>query len=260
MPWTCNPDGGITVAVVSVTDGDTITVSLNGANQRVRLIGVNAPEAGECFAAQATAELRRLTFGRNVTLRADRSDRDAFGRLLRYVFVDDPGRGSVFVNGAVVEGGFAIANRYEPDTARADELGAAQAVAETSQRGLWAARACGAPSPVDLAITEVNADAPGDDNVNKNGEWVTIRSQSGAADLTGFVLKDESASHRYDFPAGFVLPEGASVRVFTGCGTNSEVNLYWCNARSAVWNNSGDTAFLLDPSGNIVAQFAYTGT
>lgn len=260
MPWACAPNGGITVPVMSVTDGDTITVSINGVNERVRLIGINAPEAGECFASQATAELRRLTFARSVTLVADQSNRDSFDRLLRHVFVEDPARGTVFVNEAMVEGGFAIANRYEPDTARADELDAAQLLAEANERGLWAEDACGPPSAVDLVITEVNADAPGDDHANKNGEWVTIRSQSGAADLTGFVLKDESATHRYEFPAGFVLPEGASVRVFTGCGTNSEVNLYWCNARSAVWNNSGDTAFLLDPNGNVVAQFGYSGS
>lgn len=255
VPWICS--FGTEASVVSVTDGDTLTVELNGVNERVRLIGINSPEAGECFAAEATAELRSLTVGTTVTLVTDRSGRDAFGRLLRYVFVEDPQRGSVFVNRVLVEGGFAIANRYEPDTARADELDVAQTSAQDAGRGLWATGACGPPAPVDLVISAVNADAPGDDNDNKNGEWVTIRSRSGAADLTGFVLKDESASHRFSFPDGFVLGEGASVRVFSGCGSDSETNLYWCNARSAVWNNSGDTAFLLDPSGNIVAQLSY---
>ncbi len=255
VPWTCLP--GTEATVVSVTDGDTLTAEFNGVNERVRLIGINTPEAGECFASEATAELRSLTVGATVTLVADRTNRDAFGRLLRYVFVEDQQRGTVFVNEVLVEGGFAIANRYEPDTARADQLDAAQANALDAGRGLWGAEACGPPALVDLVISTVNADAPGDDNQNKNGEWVTIRSRSGAADLTGFVLKDESASHRYTFPTGFVLSEGATVRVFTGCGSNSETNLYWCNARSAVWNNSGDTAFLLDSNGSLVAQFSY---
>lgn len=254
-PWTCSSD--TEARVVSVTDGDTLTVEIDGVNERIRLIGINAPEAGECFAAEATAELRRLTVGTTVTLETDRSDRDAFGRLLRYVYVQDPVRGRLFVNAVLVEGGFAIANRYEPDTARADELDVAQGFAQEANRGLWADGACGPPAVVDLEIAEINADAPGDDNDNKNGEWVTIRSRSGAADLTGFVLKDESASHRYTFPDGFVLAEGASVRVFSGCGSNSENQLYWCNSRSAVWNNSGDTAFLLDPNGNVVDQLSY---
>ena len=255
VPWTCSE--GTEATVVSVTDGDTLTVEFNGVNERVRLIGINTPENGECFAAEATAELRSLTVGTTVTLVTDRTNRDAFGRLLRYVFVDDLQRGSVFVNEVLVEGGFAIANRYEPDTARADVLDAAQARAQDAGRGLWASGACGPPALVDLVISAVKANAPGNDNENKNGEWVTIRSRSGAANLTGFVLKDESASHRYTFPTGFVLSEGASVRVFTGCGSNSETNLYWCNTRSAVWNNSGDTAFLLDSNGSLVAQFSY---
>lgn len=254
-PWTCSST--TSAQVVSVTDGDTLTVRLNGINERVRLIGINAPEAGECFASEATAELRSLTFGATVELVTDRTSRDDYGRLLRYVFVQDPQRGTVFVNEVLVEGGFAIANRYEPDTARADDLDTAQAFAQTAGRGLWGASACGPASSTDLVISEVQADAPGDDNLNKNGEWVTVRSRTGAADLTGFVLKDESASHRYSFPSGFVLAEGASVRVFTGCGANSETSLYWCNTRSAVWNNSGDTAFLLDQNGSLVTQFSY---
>lgn len=254
-PWTCTE--GTLASVVSVTDGDTLTVEINGANERVRLIGINAPEAGECFAAEATAQLRNLTVGTTVRLVIDQTNRDDFGRLLRYVFVEDADRGTVFVNEVLVSGGFAIANRYAPDTARADDLDAAQTTAQEAERGLWSPGACGPPALVDLVISEVHADAPGDDNDNKNGEWVTIRSRSGAADLTGFVLKDETASHRYTFPDGFVLSEGASVRVFTGCGSNSETNLYWCNPGSAVWNNSGDTAFLLDSNGNLVTQYSY---
>jgi len=254
-PWTCTT--GTLARVVSVTDGDTLSVDLNGTTERIRLIGVNAPEAGECFASEATAELRSLTVGTTVRLVIDQTNRDDFGRLLRYVFVDEQTRGTVFVNEVLVEGGFAISNRHEPDTARSDELDAAQQRARDAGRGIWSSDACGPAASVDLVISEVNADAPGDDNENKNGEWVTIRSRSGVADLTGFVLKDESASHRYTFPDRFVLSEGASVRVFTGCGSNTETNLYWCNSQSAVWNNSGDTAFLLDGNGNLVAQFSY---
>jgi hypothetical protein len=46
------------------------------------------------------------------------------------------------------------------------------------------------------------------------------------------------------------------VRVFTGCGTHTATELSWCN-NSAVWNNDGDTAFILDASGNIVDSRSY---
>ena len=79
-------------------------------------------------------------------------------------------------------------------------------------------------------------------------------------DLKGFRILSMSewrkTSHRYNFPSGFLLDAGADVRVLTGCGTDTTTSLYWCSG-GAVWNNSGDTAFLLDPSGNIHAQYGY---
>ncbi|MCZ6504686.1 MAG: hypothetical protein O6834_01720, partial [Actinobacteria bacterium] len=32
---------------------------------------------------------------------------------------------------------------------------------------------------------------------------------------------------------------------------------YWCWTSSAIWNNDGDTAFLLDPNGNIAVSYSY---
>ncbi len=47
------------------------------------------------------------------------------------------------------------------------------------------------------------------------------------------------------------------MRIFSGCGADSETELFWCESGSAIWNNSGDTAFLLDPAGNTVATLSY---
>ena len=47
------------------------------------------------------------------------------------------------------------------------------------------------------------------------------------------------------------------VTLFSGCGPDDETARYWCMSGSAVWNNSGDTVFLRDPSGNIVASLSY---
>lgn len=247
--------GGDRAAVVGVTDGDTLTVDLAGREEDVRLIGINTPERGECFADDATAALGDLLAGREVRLLADVSDRDQYDRLLRYVFVDD-----TFVNEAMVRGGYALAYRYEPDVARADELDAAQADAEEAGRGLWAPDACGRVDDAagSLVIGDLVADPPGDDTLDANAEYVVVRNDGDAAvDLTGWGVKDESASHRFAFPSGFSLAAGASVTVHTGCGAPSATDLFWCNQGSAVWNNDGDTAFLLDPEGNIVDTLAY---
>ena len=77
-----------------------------------------------------------------------------------------------------------------------------------------------------------------------------------AVDMTGWGVRDESSSHRFTFPAGFALDPGARVRIHSSCGTSSADELSWCTSGSAIWSNDGDTAFLLDPSGNIVDRAA----
>lgn len=237
--------------VVDVIDGDTIRVELAGAQESVRLIGINAPERGECLSAEATDRLRDLVAGQEVELVVDRTDRDQYGRLLRHVEVD-----GADVGAELVRAGLALARNYPPDTTRSDAYAAAQRGAEDDGVGMWAADACGSTSAGgDLVIDAIRFDAEGDDNENLNDEWVRIANRGDAAvDLSGWVLKDTSATHRYPFPEGFVLDAGTSVTVRTGCGTDSAADLHWCNQGSAVWNNSGDTAFLLDPAGNIVAS------
>jgi micrococcal nuclease len=241
--------------VTSVTDGDTIRVDHDGrADVPVRLIGINAPESGECFAVEAHAALAAMVATTRVRLVRDESDADRFGRLLRYVYLPD----GTFVNEELVRGGFALAREYPPDTAQSAVLAAAEVDAENAGAGLWAADACGAPTSATLIITHVEFDPPGDDHQNPNGEWVTIENGGSARiDMGGWILKDESAIHRYGFPSGFSLAPGGTVRVFTGCGSDSSTELYWCNDLGAVWNNAGDTAFLLDPNGNIHVQYGY---
>lgn len=246
---------GEVARVVSVTDGDTVDVLVEGRVESVRLVGINSPEQDECFAAEATEALADLVEGREVRLVADESDRDQYDRLLRYVFVDD-----TFVNDAMVRGGYALAYRYEPDTARADDLDAAQADAEAAGRGLWAPDACGrVDADADsVVIADLVADPPGDDTLDPNAELIVIANRSGdGVDLSGWGVKDETATHRFSFPAGFSLAAGASVTVHTGCGSPSATDLFWCNEGSAIWNNDGDTAFLLDPDGNIVDTLSY---
>ncbi|MGA8040228.1 MAG: thermonuclease family protein, partial [Acidimicrobiia bacterium] len=76
--------------MVSVTDGDTIRVDYEGGNnEAVRLIGINSPEIGECFATQSTSALASMVAGGDVVMVRDVSDRDQYGRLLRYLYLLD---------------------------------------------------------------------------------------------------------------------------------------------------------------------------
>ena len=194
-----------------------------------------------------------ILVGQTFQMTRDVSDRDQFDRLLRYLWLSD---GS-FVNEDLVWGGYALSREYPPDIVHADRLAAAQSEAQHAARGLWAADACGPVPGASIRIVHVEYDAPGNDNNNLNEEWVDISNAGDSAEtLTGWVLKDESASHRFHFPAAFVLDVGAGVRVHTGCGTDTATSLHWCSS-GAVWNNDGDTAFLLDSHGNITDHYEY---
>lgn len=91
--------------VVDVIDGDTIDVE---GGRRVRLIGIDTPERGECGYSEAAAALRSLVGGKAVRLvPGARDDVDRYGRLLRYVEV-----GGLDVNLEMIRRGHAIA-RYD---------------------------------------------------------------------------------------------------------------------------------------------------
>ena len=119
-----------------VIDGDTLETT---RAQRVRLVGVDAPEyrpwegVVEPYGKEAGVFMRRHLTGRSVRLVRDRSDRDRYGRLLRYVYTED----GEMVNARLVREGLAEVKAYPPDTARQNELMQAQAEARSSRRGLW---------------------------------------------------------------------------------------------------------------------------
>ena len=70
----------------------------------------------------------------------DVSERDRFGRLLRYVYL-----GAQHINRTMVREGYAVAAEFPPDTAKAGVLAAAEAAAKAGNLGLWGD--CGDPDP-----------------------------------------------------------------------------------------------------------------
>lgn len=134
-----------TATVARVVDGDTIRVRLAGAEERVRLIGIDTPETHgkgglrECFGVEATRRLEALLpSGTAVRLVRDVEGRDRYGRLLAYVYRSSD---SLFVNLAMAREGFATTLTYPPNVAHADEFVAAVRAARQAGIGLW--RACG---------------------------------------------------------------------------------------------------------------------
>jgi micrococcal nuclease len=141
-----SPDhsGGKASGVVTrVVDGDTVHVSIHGDDEAVRYIGVDTPETVkprtpvQCFGKAASAYNHRLIEGEEVRLRYDRERRDRYGRLLAYVY---RARDGLFVNAALVRGGYATTLTIPPNTEHASQFASLERRARDDRRGLW--RAC----------------------------------------------------------------------------------------------------------------------
>lgn len=134
IPW---PQDQEQSAVVNrVIDGDTIELA-NG--NIVRYIGIDAPEmnyyssqAKECFAQEATDRNRELVEGKAVRLEKDKTLKDDYGRLLRYVYIGDQ-----LVNLTLVEQGLAQFVDYPGNDSHNGDFSLAQDEAIAAQRGLW---------------------------------------------------------------------------------------------------------------------------
>ena len=132
-------------------------------------------------------------------------------------------------------------------------------LAFSARVGMWSPTACGPASEEEVHIAEVFFDAPGPDDENPNGEFVVIANDGPEVDLTGWMIRDESSTHRFEFPDGFAVGTGESVVIRSGCGQGGTDEVFWC-ANGAVWNNGGDMALLLDAYGNVVDRWRYQGS
>ncbi len=118
------------VAVVTqIVDGDTIVIK---GGHYVRYIGVDAPEKGEFYYAEAKQMNEELVAGKKVRLERDISGSDKYGRLLHYVYVGD-----TFVNAEMVKQGCAWAKAYPPDVKYQVYLESVEKEARQSKMGVW---------------------------------------------------------------------------------------------------------------------------
>jgi micrococcal nuclease len=138
MPARAAAGGTIDGSLVHVIDGDTADVRLGDRVERVRYIGIDAPEVAHhgVGGAPGGEAARRanamLLAGRSVRLELDAEPRDRYGRLLAYVWVGD-----TLVNLAMVERGYAIALPIRPNARYAEWFARAELDARAAGRGLW---------------------------------------------------------------------------------------------------------------------------
>ena len=125
--------------VLRVVDGDTIVINYNGNAEKVRLIGIDTPESVHPDNSKNTEEgiktsnytKQRLT-GKTVGIELDVQERDKYGRILAYVYVD----GKMY-NKELLELGYAKVATYPPNVKYVEEFTKIQEKARENKVGLW---------------------------------------------------------------------------------------------------------------------------
>jgi len=135
-----SPSGVVlkSAVVKRVVDGDTLKVEIDGKEETVRLILVDTPETKhpqlgvQPFGPEASAFTKSSLNGKKIGLEKDVSNRDRYGRLLRYVWVD----GELF-NQQLIAKGLARVAIYQPDVKYIDQFRTSQQKAQQEGIGIW---------------------------------------------------------------------------------------------------------------------------
>jgi len=112
-----------------VIDGDTLVLE---DDTKIRLIGIDTKERSEESYKEASSSLAELTLGKKLYLTEDITDKDKYGRSLRYIFTED-----TFVNAEQVRRGWAKSYRYEPDTYYSDLFDCLETEAKQNGISVW---------------------------------------------------------------------------------------------------------------------------
>jgi micrococcal nuclease len=164
----CTVDGEH--VITRVVDGDTVAIQLCGVEEKLRLIGINAPElhntktGPQCFGQEAADEATKLLFDQKVIIETDptqgnkHTHRDMHGRLLVYIFIEDDV--TIFqrlflkferrfhveksnnCGERMIADGYAHEEQYDRAYSYGPEFKAAEARAKSARKGMWADPAC----------------------------------------------------------------------------------------------------------------------
>lgn len=270
--------------VTKIFDGDTILVEDKFI---IRLLGINAPEVDRFFYDEAKDALKTIIEGEYIYLEKDVSEKDVYGRYLRYVYIN-----STFVNLEMVKRGFANVFTMPPDLKYNNLFLEAERFAREKQVGLWKISKYSNYSVLNYGVNKnlnntensddnfnsttncnnsnnyndssnfdnisiyVHFDASGNDNKNLNDEYVVIKNNLNYdINIKKWTVKDSSINI-YEFKRKYILKSGQYLILYTGFGKDKNNKFYW-NSAKPIWNNDFDTLYLRDEEGYLVNIYNY---
>lgn len=141
-----NPNNFQKAYVKRAVDGDTIVVTIDEKDYRVRLIGIDTPESTkqiEPYGKEASNYTSSILTGKTIYLEKDIRDTDKYDRLLRYVWLEIPNEISAdeikkkLFNANLLINGYATLFTYPPDIKYVEFLTLLEREAKRNKIGLW---------------------------------------------------------------------------------------------------------------------------
>ncbi|QZT35497.1 thermonuclease family protein [Caldalkalibacillus thermarum TA2.A1] len=173
------PVNTIPAFVTRVVDGDTFVAEINGQEERIRLILVDAPESihpskpVEPFGPEASEFAKEMLEGKEVHLELDVSERDRYGRVLAYVWIGDR-----MFNEMLLEKGLARVAVFPPNVKYVDRFRQIEKEAQRKGIGIWsiedyASQETSSATNNTASKTSSNCDEPKiKGNINSKGEKI----------------------------------------------------------------------------------------
>lgn len=249
--------------VVHVADGDTFDIKLDGSGtkQRVRIIGIQAPEIGWCGGAAATAALKKiLPLGTKVRLSSIKASSGnapkGIWRIKRSVYKKIGGQWTDISPNLLTQG-LVFPFPFIGETTHNDQYLQMAFSAARARVGLYAPNRCGSHDSLRERIKlEVATGAPGADP-SANAEFVMLfNGSANTVNLAGWMVQDTSPLNAYFFPKGAAVRGDDYVVVYSGNGTNGIApggrrdDRVFYSGLGAIWNDdTPDIAFLFDNEG-----------
>lgn len=177
-------------------DGDTLKIKIEGKEETVRLLCIDTPESVKIgteiqkWALEASDYAKKIMpVGKKVQLELDVSERDKYGRLLGYIWVD----GEMYNNMVIEQGLARVAYIYAPNTKYVDQLRETQSKAQKKAIGIWSIENYVTDSGFDMTVVD-------EDNTTGKAEPTSttnriINNSSGECNIKGNISKNGKIYH-----------------------------------------------------------------